>query len=52
MQVEALDVKLHALMKMFDRLQPVQNGEAGITANVLLSLIDRMKVDAPPLSKC
>jgi hypothetical protein len=50
-QVESLYVKLHALMKMFDRLQPVQKREAGVTANVLLSLIDRMKHDAPPLSK-
>jgi hypothetical protein len=45
-QVEALDVKLCALMKMFDRLQPVQKIEAGVTANVILSLIDRMKGDA------
>ena len=49
-QMEALYVKLHALMKMFDRLQPVQKREAGDAANVLLSLIDRMKGDAP-LSK-
>jgi hypothetical protein len=32
---------------MLDRLQPVQKREAGITANVLLSMIDRMKNDAP-----
>jgi hypothetical protein len=38
-------VKLHALMKMFDRLQPVRKREAGVTANVLQSLIDRMKGD-------
>jgi hypothetical protein len=31
---------------MIDRLQPVQKKEAGVTANVLLSLIDRMKNDA------
>jgi hypothetical protein len=30
---------------MFRRLQPVQRIEAGVTANVLLSLIDRMKGD-------
>jgi hypothetical protein len=46
LQVEALDVKLCALIDMFDRLQPVQKREAGVTANVLLSLIDRMKNDA------
>jgi len=28
---------------MLDRLQPVQKREAGVTANVLLSMIDRMK---------
>jgi hypothetical protein len=32
---------------MFGRLQPVQNGEVGVTANVLISLIDRMRVVAP-----
>ena len=42
-QVEALNMKLDALMAMLDRLQPVQKREAGVTANVLLSLIDRMK---------
>jgi hypothetical protein len=42
-QVEALFVKLCALIDMIDRLQPVQKKEAGVTANVLLSLIDRMK---------
>ena len=35
---------------MFERLQPVRNRELGVTANVLLSLIDRMRVVAP-LSK-
>jgi hypothetical protein len=45
-QVEALHLKLHALMNMFYRLQPVQKREAGVTANVLLSLIDLMKNDA------
>jgi hypothetical protein len=48
-QVESLTVKLRALMTMFTRLQPVQTREAGVTADVLLSLIDRMKADAPPL---
>jgi hypothetical protein len=33
-------------MAMFYRLQPVQKREAGVTANVMLSLIDRMKNDA------
>jgi hypothetical protein len=50
-QVESLHLKLAALMKMFERLQPVQKREAGITANVLLSLIDRMRHDASPLPK-
>jgi hypothetical protein len=45
-QVEALDVKLRALNSMFGRLQPRQKRELGVTANVLLSLIDRMKGDA------
>ena len=49
-QAEALYVKLGVLMGMLDRLQPVQKREAGVTANVLLSMIDRMKNDAP-LSK-
>jgi hypothetical protein len=47
MQVESLGVKLYALNNMLGRLQPVQKREAGITANVLLSLIDRMKNEAP-----
>ena len=51
LHVEALSLKLRALDFMLDRLQPVQKREAGVTANVLLSLIDRMKHDAPPLSK-
>jgi hypothetical protein len=50
-QVEALYLKLHALQSMFERLQPRQKKELGVTANVLLSLIDRMKGDAP-LPKC
>jgi hypothetical protein len=49
MQVEALDVKLVALNSMLEILQPVQKKEAGVTANVLLSLIDRMKKESPPL---
>jgi hypothetical protein len=48
-QVEALNVKLCALSLMLDRLQPVQKKEAGVTANVLLSLIDRMKGEVSPL---
>jgi hypothetical protein len=49
-QVEALGIKLYALDSMFKRLHPVQKREAGVTANVLLSLIDRMKGDASPLT--
>ena len=49
MQVESLEVKLRALNSMLDRLQPVKKREAGITANVLLSLIDRMKGHVLPL---
>ena len=47
-QAEALYVKQCVLMGMLVRLQPVQKREAGVTANVLLSMIDRMKNDAPP----
>ena len=50
-QVEALYVKMRALDSMLWRLQPRQKSEAGVTANVLLSLIDRMRVDAPPLPR-
>jgi hypothetical protein len=50
-QVEALHLKLRALMNMFMRLQPVQKREIGVTANVLLSLIDRMKGDVSSLSE-
>jgi hypothetical protein len=46
-QVEALYTKLYALSSLIERLQPVQMRELGVTANVLLSLIDRMKGDAP-----
>ena len=51
MQVESLNVKLFALDSMLERLQPRQKREAGVTANVILSLIDRMKGDASPLSR-
>ena len=51
MQVEALDLKLCALDSMLQRLQPVRKREAGVTANVVLSLIDRMKAEGSPLSK-
>jgi hypothetical protein len=44
-QVDSLYVKLWAM-----RMTPVQMIELGVTADVLLLLIDRMKVDAP-LSK-
>jgi hypothetical protein len=50
-QVESLYVKLGALDDMLDRLQPVQKREAGITANVLLSLIDRMKREVSTLTE-
>jgi hypothetical protein len=50
MQVESLYSKMCALMKMFDRLTPVQKMELGVTANVLLSLIDRMKGEISLLS--
>jgi hypothetical protein len=48
-QVESLHLKLRALRKMFKRLRPVQKREAGVTANVMLSLIDRMKTEVSPL---
>ena len=54
-QVEALCLKLGALDSMLVRLTPVQKMEAGDTGNVMLSLIDQMKTDAPlPMrySKC
>jgi hypothetical protein len=47
--VEALHLKLAALIDILDRLQPVQMREAGVTANVLLSLIDRIKTERSPL---
>jgi hypothetical protein len=48
-QTVSLYGKLYALNNMLDRLQPVQKREAGDTADVLLSLIDRMKNESPPL---
>jgi len=45
-QVEAIYLKLRALYSMFHRLQPRQMREFGVTANVLLSLIDQMKGNA------
>jgi hypothetical protein len=48
-QVEALNMKLYAFDSMLNRLQPVQKREAGVTANVILSLIDRMKAEVSPL---
>jgi hypothetical protein len=45
-KVEALYLKLRAMTNMLEGLQPVQKRELGVTANVLLSLIDRMKADA------
>jgi hypothetical protein len=46
-QVESLDVKLCAFNSMLIRLTAEQKREVGVTANVLLSLIDRMRVAAP-----
>jgi hypothetical protein len=48
-QVDALHVKLAALDHVLDTLQTVQKREADNIANVMLSLIDRMRVEAPPL---
>ena len=48
-QVESLYVKLVALVNMLDTLQSMQKREAGVTATVLLSLIDRIKSESPPL---
>ena len=44
-QLVSLYLKLNAFDSMFDRLQPRQMREFGVTADVLLSLIDRMKGD-------
>ena len=46
-QVEALHLKPRAFTSMLGRSQPVQMKVDGITANVLLSLIDRMKNESP-----
>jgi hypothetical protein len=48
-QVESLQLKLCAFDSILDMLKPVQKREAGVTANVLLSLIDRMKGDVSSL---
>jgi hypothetical protein len=48
-RVESLYLKMYALILMFDRLQPEQKREAGVTADVILSLIDRLKGYASPL---
>ena len=48
-QVESLYLKLCALDSMFGMLTPVQMIELGVTANVILSLIDRMKGDVSSL---
>jgi hypothetical protein len=47
LQLEALHVKLCALDSMLDR--PTQRREAGASANVLLSLITRMKGEMSPM---
>jgi hypothetical protein len=39
-QAVSIYMKLRALMGMLGRLQPLQKIEAGVTANVLLSMID------------
>ena len=51
MQVDALFLKLRALKSMFVRFTPVQMKEFDVIANVMLSLIDRLKGEATPLSK-
>jgi hypothetical protein len=48
-QVESLHLKLRSLNNMLERLQPVQKREAGVTANVIISLIERMKGEVSPL---
>ena len=49
--VDALFLKLRALKSMFVRFTPVQMKEFDVIANVMLSLIDRLKGEATPLSK-
>ena len=51
MEVEARQLKLLAFNSMLNRLQPVQMREAEDTANVLLSLIERMKIEVFPLPR-
>jgi hypothetical protein len=48
-QLEALYVKRAALQSILEKLQSEQKRELGVTANVLLSLIDRMKGEVSPL---
>ena len=51
-QVEALHLKLRAFVYYnIQNLQPVQKRESVVTANVILSLIDRMKEDASQLPR-
>ena len=42
-------MKLNALESMLNRFKPVQKRKVGVTAEVLLSLIDRMKIEVSPL---
>jgi hypothetical protein len=51
MLVDALFLKLRALKSMSVRFTPVQMKEFDVIANVMLSLIDRLKGEATPLSK-
>jgi len=50
-QVESLYVKLRALDSVFESLQPRQKREFGVTADVLISLIYRMKGEVSPLPR-
>ena len=47
MEVEALNLKLRAFDSMFYRLDSLRKREYGVTANVMLSMIDRMRTVAP-----
>ena len=49
MQLETLYLKMRAFDSMLERLQPVQKKELGVTADVILSLIERMNGGASPL---
>ena len=49
-QVESLYLKMRALDNMLERLKPVQKREVGVTADVILSLIEWMNGGASPLS--